>query len=79
VVARAYLDQLERDEALPRPLFSDVTAALEQAALPRPGSDLGDRLESLAARLEDDSGDALTKKRRTALAETLSGIAAGLH
>jgi uncharacterized protein (DUF305 family) len=79
VVARAYLDQLERDEALPRPLFSDLIAALEQAALPRPDSDLADRLESLAARLEDDSGDVLTKKRRTALSETLSGIAAGLH
>jgi len=78
VVARAYLDQLERDEVLPKSLVSDVTAALDQAARQRPDRDLADSLESLAARIQEGSGDAHVKRRRTALAETLNGIAAGL-
>jgi hypothetical protein len=40
---------------------------------------LAKELKSLAADLEDDTGDAMTKKRRAALAETLNGIAARLR
>ncbi len=83
VVARAYIDQLKRSEALSESSMSDLNAALDQAA-----SRLGDggrdrnlavRLESLSANLAADDGDAMTIKRRTALAETLDGIAARLR
>lgn len=71
VVAKAYLDQLERDAAMPASLVTNIRAALD-------GNSAGE-LESLAAGLQDDRGDAITRKRRTALAETLNGIAASLR
>ena len=40
---------------------------------------LPERLESLAQGLDGDSDDAMAKKRRAALGETLSGIAARLR
>jgi len=40
---------------------------------------LADKLESLAATLNDDVDDAITNRRRADLAATLSGIAARLR
>jgi len=79
VVARAYLDQLGRSEALSASVITELTTALDQSAS-QLESGTGDealvsRLESLAAALQDDSGDALSIKRRHGLAATLSGIA----
>ena len=83
VVARAYIDQLERSDALSDSAVADLAAALERSALilQSDGRDkeLATKLESLAAALDDDSGDAITTRRRAGLAETLSGIAAGLR
>jgi hypothetical protein len=64
VVARAYIDQLERDEALSASIVADLDAALDRSA------------SRLAAGMSDD---AVTHKRQAALAETLNGIAARLN
>ncbi|MCP3961186.1 MAG: DUF305 domain-containing protein [bacterium] len=83
VVARAYLDQLERGEGLPESLAADLTKALDRSAarLQDGGHDkeLAAGLESLATALGEDQGDAAAKKRRAALGETLRGIAAKLR
>ncbi len=84
VVARAYLDQLARGEALSEPLAVDLTEALDRAtAQLEQGAhdeDLAAGLESLAATLEqEDRGDTVAQRRRAALGETLSGIAARLR
>jgi uncharacterized protein (DUF305 family) len=79
VVAHAYLDQLERDKALPDSLVADVRAALAGADMQRRDRKLAKELKSLAADVEDDTGDTVTKKRRAALADTLNGIAARLR
>ncbi len=83
VVARAYIDQLERSDALSQSLVADLTATLDRAALQLEdgGRDkvLAKKLKALAAKLKVNSGDALTNKRRAALAETLKGIAVRLR
>ncbi|MGB5625778.1 MAG: hypothetical protein WBM61_08610 [Woeseiaceae bacterium] len=83
VVARAYLDQLERGNALSESLVADLTEALDRSSTQlKDGArdrSLAARLKSLSKSLKDDSGDATTKKRRAALAETLKGIAARLR
>ncbi len=85
VVARAYLDQLVRTEALPGALVADLDGALEEAAarLRDGGVDAGlaAELESLAGALEGDGdvGDAVAERRRAGLGETLTGIAARLR
>ena len=83
VVARAYIDQLKRSNALSDAVVADLTAALDRSAaqLENGARDpqLAAKLEMLAAALHKDSGDAITTRRRAALAETLSGIAAGLR
>ena len=83
VVARAYLDQLERGEALSSSFVADLAAALDRSASRlQDGArdqDLAAGLVSLAAALEQDSGDGVTKKRRAAMAETLRGIAVRLR
>jgi hypothetical protein len=83
VVARAYLDQLQRSEALTSSVAADLDASLERAAarLEEGARDanLAATLESLAAALEGDAGDAVTTRRRAGLAATLSGIAARLR
>jgi hypothetical protein len=83
VVARAYLDQLGRDEALSKALIAELTSVLDRSASRlRDGgrdADLAARLESLAAGVNGDEGDAVTNGRKAALADTLSGIAARLR
>jgi uncharacterized protein (DUF305 family) len=79
VVAHAYLDQLERDKAMPDSLVAHMRAALAGADMQRRDRKLAKELKSLAADVEDDTGDTVTKKRRAALADTLNGIAARLR
>jgi uncharacterized protein (DUF305 family) len=69
VVARAYLDQLERSKSLSEAMLADVRLALDHAT--------ADNLEALAAQVKRGTGK--DADRRAALAETLLGIATGLR
>jgi uncharacterized protein (DUF305 family) len=83
VVARVYVDQLESGDALTNSVVADLNAALDASAsrLEDGGRDdeLAATLESLAAAMDVDSGDAITRRRQAGLAETLGGIAARLR
>ncbi|MCH7829794.1 MAG: DUF305 domain-containing protein [Proteobacteria bacterium] len=79
VVARAYIDQLVRDDALSGSLVAELAAALEQAESGARDKRLARELKSLAKALKKEGGDGVTAKRRAGLAETLRGIAAGLR
>ncbi len=83
VVARAYIDQLNRDSALDQSVVDDIdtaliaaTAALETGGRDRNTSNI---LRRLARGLDGDSGEAATANRLTSLAKTLEGIAARLR
>ena len=83
VVARAYLDQLKRDNALEANYINDLSTALDRAD-EQLGAGTRDRglartLEQLASTLGEDTGSAITAGRRVALADTLDGIAARLR
>ncbi len=82
VVAKAYIDQLERSDALADNLLSDLASALNRAtaALDTGSRDrhLAGRLQDLAKRVHAGGGDSLTVSRRAALAESLLGIANAL-
>ena len=83
-VSRAYLDQLGRGEELSEPFAAEIAATLDRSAA-RLGAGARDkklaaRLESLAAALAEEGGsDTIAQRRRTALAETLGGIAVRLR
>ena len=79
VVARAYIDQLVRDDALSDSMAAELAAALGQAESGDRDKKLARELKSLAKALQEEGGDGVTAKRRAGLAETLSGIAAGLR
>ncbi len=79
VVARAYIDQLERSNSLSDALAADLAAALDQAENGTRDKKLERELKSLAKAVKKDSGEGITAKRRAGLAETLNGIAAGLR
>ena len=83
VVARAYLDQLDRENALSAAFAADLDAALErsESTLQAGARDeeLATQLESLAAAVESDAGDGITMTQHAALADTLGGIAARLR
>jgi hypothetical protein len=83
VVARAYLDQLERSGAQTGAQLAELRAALDRAAAPlRDGErdrKLAARLEALAPSLPSGTGDTLAARRIAALADTLDGIAARLR
>ena len=81
VVARAYIDQLERDDALSESMLADLRAGVDDAAA-RLGRDTGNkdvasRLKKLARGLEDI--DAAGNSRPTALAQTLKDMSNRLH
>ncbi len=83
VVARAYLDQLARDNALDGATMVAVSQALVRAE-ERLGSGARDRglakeLERFAKHLDKDAGNATTARRHAGLAETLDGIASRLR
>jgi hypothetical protein len=79
VVARAYVDQLERGKVLSATHIADVRTVLDRAdlQLQKGARDkrLAAKLKSLAKDAKKGSGDATTMTRRAALAETLNGIA----
>jgi uncharacterized protein (DUF305 family) len=83
VVARSYIDQLDRDGKIRPTLKADLIQTLEGVAsifsAGEGDSELSVRLVSLAADLNVNESDAITKKRITALIETLEGIAARLQ
>ncbi|MEO1137608.1 MAG: DUF305 domain-containing protein, partial [Pseudomonadota bacterium] len=83
VIARAYIDQLQRDDALSDSLASDLNSVLDRAAAPlAEGSDdreIARTLESLADQLPSDSDDTMTRKRADMLGDTLKAIAARLR
>ena len=83
VVARAYLDQLERGGDLSESLGAELTAVLDrsEAQLQDGGSDtdLAAGLETLAATLNDNRGDGLAGSREALLSQTLRGIAARMR
>jgi len=82
VVARAYLDQLARDGALPTSFVADLVAALERAEQASGGGagsrDLAARLNGLARDLEA-GGESLASSRQRALAASLRDISARIH
>ncbi len=84
VVARAYLDQLQRDGGLSESLHTQVAESLDESAtaLADGGRDrsLARQLASLAKAAEkEQGGDATASKRRADLAQTLNGIAERLR
>jgi uncharacterized protein (DUF305 family) len=83
VVARAYVDQLERAEALSPDLVAELTTALVQAKarVDSRSKDraLAGRMTALAQRLTPGSTGSPTDRRTAALQETLAGIAAKLR
>jgi hypothetical protein len=86
VVARAYLDQLTRGEAIPPDRASAVKEALDRADGVRTGQERGasailDRLDALAAQLETDAAAARGRDqaRLRSLAETIKGRTARLR
>jgi uncharacterized protein (DUF305 family) len=78
VVARAYLDQLARDNALPAETRTRIAQALDQATplVDAGGHDaaLARQLQALAGEIRTAGADQ-TAKRMTGLKETLAGIA----
>lgn len=83
VVARAYMDQLERDQALSKISAKDIHAALDVAASALQGKKSDDglatRLEILATSIAKAPGEGMTATRQDRLAETLAGIAVKLR
>jgi hypothetical protein len=86
VVARAYIDQLTRTNAIPRARATALTAALDRAdklhsAKDRGASELAGELETLASQLANDAGSAAgaDAARERALSSTLKGISAKLR
>lgn len=82
-VARAYIDQLQRDKALPAATIKDLNSALDQSAskLEKDEADaaLASRLQLLATALTVDSKNAIVAKRRSALRDSLNAIASELR
>ena len=83
VVARAYMDQLERASALSDDEKSELTDALDRSAAELESGDrnrgLSRELQSLARTVAREDGSAMDVKRRAGLADTLNGIAARLR
>jgi hypothetical protein len=79
VVARAYLDQLERGGALPPSTIAELVDVLGRAGsqLDRGVADKGlaRQLRAMRKDLATDDGDPVSAMRRGALADTLDGIA----
>jgi uncharacterized protein (DUF305 family) len=83
VVARAYLDQLARDDALDAETVVALSQSLQRAeerlAAGTRDRGLAKELERVAKRLGEDGGSAPAAKRRAGLAATLDGVAARLR
>ena len=83
VIARAYIDQLMRDEVLEEDTTKIILERLEQvdAAMKRGGSNnrLAKQINSLQLPLEDLKIDLMTRHRLKKLDSTLKNIAEGLN
>jgi hypothetical protein len=83
MVARAYVDQLQRSRSLPTATLAELTRSLDAAAsriaARRPDRALAGRLEALAARLSAGEGSPLAARRVEGLRTTLRGLAASLR
>jgi uncharacterized protein (DUF305 family) len=83
VVALAYVDQLERGQALPPATIAELREGLGEAKARfeagTADTALAASVESLAARLKTSRDDGAARDRATALRKTLSGIAAELR
>jgi hypothetical protein len=83
VVARAYIDQLERSESLSTSTVADLNAALDRTETRledgAKDAELAESLEMFSMALNAIGGDAIANKRRAALSETLGEIAARLR
>ena len=83
VVARAYLDQLARDDALSASFAADLDTVLDRSAAALQDGDIDEelatRLESLAAAVDGDAGNGIAARRQAALVEALGDIAAKLR
>ena len=83
VVAKAYMDQLQRNRALSQSSVDQLNSVLDEAAfaLEQKSRDAGlsSRLDSLAATLTENVAEGIIGTRQTRLAETLAGIAAKLR
>ena len=83
IIARAYLDQLDRENALSAAFAADLDAVLERSASTLQSGardeELAAQLETLASAVETDTGGGITMRRQAALAETLGGIAARMR
>jgi hypothetical protein len=80
VVARAYLDQLNRTKGIHAERAAAVTAAVDRAATLKAGKDgaVADQLDALAKQVESDAAAATPADaaRLRALGATLKGVAA---
>jgi len=83
VVARAYIDQLQRSDELTQSVVDDLSDVLGRAESRLPqgtkDTDLATELSSLAENIRRRSGDANLNKSRTGLARTLDEIAGRLR
>ncbi len=81
VIARAYLDQLERSDTLGADRRATLSALLDRAGGAGPDPALAAELTSAAEALGQDAADASgrTEQRLAALAETLTGLAERLQ
>jgi uncharacterized protein (DUF305 family) len=83
VVARAYIDQLNRDSALSETVNEGLSMALDRAdaslAAGQRDEELAESLDMMASNLDEIGGSAAIEMRRDALADTLGGIAARLR
>lgn len=83
VVARAYVDQLERAQALSPQAVADLTAALDRAgahvAAETRDPALAAEIDALANGLPAAGPDPAATRRTAALRETLTGVAARLR
>ncbi|MCF6293359.1 MAG: DUF305 domain-containing protein [Robiginitomaculum sp.] len=83
VIARAYIDQLQRSEALSKTLIAQLNTALDQSdeRLSEGKNDaiLAKQLENLAANVARGKKETTNNDRRSALSTTLTGIAKRLR
>jgi len=77
IIARAYMDQLARTDALPGAMVTELNSILNRATLKleagTPDKSLAKELKALVTTLKD--GEPASEKRRLALGKTLAGMA----
>jgi len=79
VVARAYMDQLERSNALSQSMIADINSLLANVENGSANANLGKQFKSIAKMLSTKSDDAIVNKRKALLGETLKAMALKLR